>query len=256
MWATSGKVVKGVTNIDCRYNYTNHFDVYADLVGIYKSNIYYEQQGTNEVAGTISAAWNDTKTRTDADIVKQNNLYANVLASAERAWRGGGKQYIEKGGTLLPNSGEEFEEFADFERRFLFHKNHSLQNEPIAYVRQTNVRWRITDPFPNGGNKDLALPPETSEADVLPSSFVYNGQTYATHLATGAGIYLRHIWHPTLPSFLPIRSQTKRHTPGLTFTRPRRRRWVRRLSCTLTAVRATKRGRWRVAGTAVARRFG
>ena len=68
MWATSGKVVKGVTNIDCRYNYTNHFDVYADLVGIYKSNIYYVQQGTNEVAGTISAAWNDTKTRTDADI--------------------------------------------------------------------------------------------------------------------------------------------------------------------------------------------
>lgn len=210
MWATSGKVVKGVTNIDCRYNYTNHFDVYADLVGIYKSNIYYVQQGTNEVAGTISAAWNDTKTRTDADIVKQNNLYANVLASAERAWRGGGKQYIEKGGTLLPNSGEEFEEFADFERRFLFHKNHSLQNEPIAYVRQTNVRWRITDPFPNGGNKDLALPPETSEADVLPSSFVYNGQTYATHLATGAGIYLRHIWHPTLPSFFahPQSNQT------------------------------------------------
>lgn len=138
MWATSGKVVKGVTNIDCRYNYTNHFDVYADLVGIYKSNIYYEQQGTNEVAGTISAAWNDTKTRTDADIVKQNNLYANVLASAERAWRGGGKQYIEKGGTLLPNSGEEFEEFADFERRFLFHKNHSLQmNLSLTFGKPT-----------------------------------------------------------------------------------------------------------------------
>lgn len=56
MWATSGKVVKGLPNIDCRYNYTNHFDVYADLVGIYKSNIYYERQGTPEVAGTISAA--------------------------------------------------------------------------------------------------------------------------------------------------------------------------------------------------------
>lgn len=210
MWATSGKVVKGVPNIDCRYNYTNHFDVYADLVGIYKSNIYYEQQGTDEVAGTVSAAWNDTKTKTDADIVIQNNMYANVLASAERAWIGGGKQYIEKGGTLLPNSGEEFEEFADFERRFLFHKNHSLKNEPIAYVRQTNVRWRITDPFPNNGKKDLALPPETSTNDILPSSFTYNGQTYSTHLATGAGIYLRHIWHPTLPSFYsnPQKDQT------------------------------------------------
>ena len=210
MWATAGKVVKGLPNIDCRYNYTNHFDVYADLVGIYKSNIYYAQQGTDEVAGTISAAWNDTKTASEADIVKQNNIYANILASAERAWYGGGKQYIEKGGTTLPNAGEEFDEFADFERRFLFHKAHSLQNEPIAYVKQTNVRWRITDPFPNNGDKALALPPETCTDEVLPHSFEWNGKVYGTKAATGAGIYLRHIWHSTVPSFFanPGQNQT------------------------------------------------
>ncbi len=75
MWATAGRAVNGLPNIDCRYNYTNHFDVYADLVGIYKSNIYYEQRGTNTVAGTISAAWNDTKTNSWEDIVRQNNMY-------------------------------------------------------------------------------------------------------------------------------------------------------------------------------------
>ena len=210
MWATAGKVVKGLPNIDCRYNYTNHFDVYADLVGIYKSNIYYEQKGTADVAGTISAAWNDTKTKTESDIVCQNNIYANILASAERAWMGGGKAYIEKGGTTLPNSGEEFDEFADFERRFLFHKAHSLKDEPISYVRQTNVRWRITDPFPNNGNNALALPPETSEEDILPSTFTWQDKTYASRTATGAGIYLRHIWHPTIPSFFssPSDNQT------------------------------------------------
>ena len=201
MWATAGRVVAGLPNIDCRYNYTNHFDVYADLVGIYKSNIYYEQQGTADVAGTISAAWNDTKTASEEDIVRQNNIYANILASAERAWYGGGKQYVEVGGTTLPNAGEEFEEFADFERRFLFHKAHSLQNEPIAYVKQTNVRWRITEPFPNNGDKALALPPETCTDAVLPHFFEYGGKTYGTQAATGAGIYLRHIWHPTVPSF-------------------------------------------------------
>ena len=204
MWATAGRVVKGLPNIDCRYNYTNHFDVYADLVGIYKSNIYYEQKGTNDVAGTISAAWNDTKTASYTDIVKQNNMYANILASTERAWCGGGKQYIEAGGTNLPNAGEEYEEFADFETRFLFHKAHSLANEPIAYVKQSNVRWRITDPFPNGGDKTLQLPPELTDegADgVLPTTFTYNGTTYGSRVATGAGIYLRHIWHPTIPSW-------------------------------------------------------
>lgn len=201
LWSTAGRVIKGKANIDCRYNYVNHFDVYADLVGIYKSNIYYTDRGNADVAGTITATWNDTKTENDEQLVVQNNLYANVLASAERAWKGGGKEYIERGGTNLPNSGEEFEEFADFERRFLFHKAHALKDEPIAYVKQSNVRWRITDPFPNNGDQNLQLPPETIQSDVLPDTFGYMGKTYGTHLATGAGIYLRHIWHPIVPSF-------------------------------------------------------
>lgn len=209
MWSSSGKKIAGMPNIDCRYNYTNHFDVYADLVGIYKSNIYYQQKGDAEVAGTISAAWNDTKVKTETDIIKQNNQYANILASAERAWIGGGKQYIEVGGTKLPNKGEEFEEFADFERRFLFHKAHSLKNEPIPYVKQTNVHWRITDPFPNGGDATKVFPPEQNTDDVLPTSFIYDKKLYNTSFATGAGIYLRHIWHSIVPSFFSAPSDNQ-----------------------------------------------
>lgn len=192
MWSSSGNKIAGRPNIDCRYNYTNHFDVFADVVGIYRSNIYYVEQGNAEVAGTISAYWNDRKTPTEVDIVKQNNMYANVIASAERAWMGGGKQYIEAGGTMLPNSGEEYDEFADWERRFLFHKANSLAGEPIPYVKQTNIRWRITDAFPNGGDASMVFPPETEEE--LQESYTYNGNTYYTGIATGAGIYLRHTW--------------------------------------------------------------
>ena len=192
MWSSSGNKIAGRPNIDCRYNYTNHFDVFADVVGIYRSNIYYVEQGNAEVAGTISAYWNDRKTPTEEDIVKQNNMYANVIASAERAWMGGGKQYIEAGGTMLPNSGEEYDEFADWERRFLFHKANSLAGEPIPYVKQTNIRWRITDAFPNGGDASMVFPPETEEE--LQESYTYNGNTYYTGIATGAGIYLRHTW--------------------------------------------------------------
>ena len=198
MWSSSGRKIAGKANIDCRYNYTNHFDVFADVVGIYRSNIYYVEKGNEEVAGTISAYWNDRKTPTETDIIKQNNMYANVIASAERAWIGGGKQYIEVGGTMLPNSGEEFDEFADWERRFLFHKANSLKNEPIPYVKQTNVRWRITDAFPNGGNASAVFPPEedglSTSTALIDESFTHNGTTYYTGMATGAGIYLRHTW--------------------------------------------------------------
>lgn len=184
-WATSGRPIKGLPCIDCRYNYTNHFDVFADIVGIYRSNILYKTQGDDETAGLICCTWNDRKTATQDDIIRQNNLYAAVLASAERAWRGGGKQYIEEGGAYLPNEGEEYEDFADWERRFLFHKEHSLHDEPIPYVRQSNVHWNI----------------ETTDRQLV---------------ATGAGIYLNHTWGGTVPGVLGKENAPKGQTARAT----------------------------------------
>ncbi len=201
MWSSSGKAIDGVANIDCRYNYTNHFDVFADLVGIYKSNIYYKERGDATVPGFISAPWNDRKTPNETDILRQNNVYAATIASAERAWTGGGKQYIETGGTTLPNSGEEYAEFADWERRFLFHKANTFTDSEralIPYVKQCNVRWRITDAMPNGGNASKKLPPET---EGLQKQYTLDGQTYATGIATGAGIYLKHTWGSVVPTY-------------------------------------------------------
>ncbi len=208
MWSSRGAKIAGKASIDCRYNYTNHFDVFADLVGIYKSNIYYQDKGTAEVPGFLSCPWNDRKTPTEADILRQNNVYAATIATAERAWIGGGKQYIEKGGTTLPNSGEEYDEFADWERRFIFHKNTSLSSEAhlIPYVKQSNVRWKITDAFPNGGDATKQFPPET---EGLKDSYTYNGQTYGVGTATGAGIYLRHTWgNNIIPTYFSSNPQT------------------------------------------------
>ncbi len=197
MWSTAGRKVAGIPNIDCRYNYVNHFDIYADVAGIYKSSIYYSERGDSETAGTITALWNDRKLPTPQDIIVQNNLYANVLASCERAWKGGGVQYIEQGGTALHSHTAEFAEFADWEERFLFHKAHSLKNEPIPYVRQCNVQWCITEAFPNDGDADRILPPETEGPK---ESYTYNGKEYGTRVATGAGIYLRHTWGRIIPT--------------------------------------------------------
>lgn len=205
-WATSGTLTEGFPNIDMRYNYTNHFDVFADLVGIYKSSIFYVPQGNDNVGGTISAAWNDTKTPDETHIVRQNNIYANIIASGERAWIGGGEQYIETGGVTLPNTGSEYEEFADWERRFLFHKSTTMARakSKIPYVKQTNVRWHLTDQIPNGGNASAKLAPEDyMTAETMPTSFDIDGQTYGVNTVTGAGIYLRHIWHGTVKGYYP-----------------------------------------------------
>lgn len=197
LWSTACKAVEGLPAIDCRYNYMNHFDVFADVVGIYKSQVYYSEKGSSQVAGLIAATWNDRRLPTESDIICQNNFYANVIACAERGWKGGGERYIEKGGVMLPSAGPEYESFADWERRFLYYKDTWLRDEPIPYVRQTHVRWRVTDAFPNDGCPDKLLPPEIFGRQKV---YTYNGCTYNTHLVTGAGIYLRHPWGRIVPA--------------------------------------------------------
>ena len=170
--STDGKKVTGKPNIDSRYWNINHFDVFADLAGIYLSDILYRQHGDEETAGAIVAVWNDHALPSVPDIVRQNNLYANVIASASRAWTGGGLQNIEQRGARLPDKGDELKDFDDWERRFLFHKDHSLSKEPIPYVRQSHVRWQVK-------------------------------YQHEIRSVTGAGIYLRHTWDDRVPALFP-----------------------------------------------------
>jgi len=72
----------------------------------------------------------------------------------------------------LPADGEEHDAFADWENRFLLHKEGLLRNEPIPYVCQSNVRWRVTAPMRQG-------------VDTQPRDTVD---------AAGAAVYLRHSW--------------------------------------------------------------
>ena len=199
LWSTAGRAIPGIPAIDCRYSYANHFDVFADLVGLWRSNIYYSREGNSQVAGMVTAFWNDRRLEGEGDILRQNNFYANVLACAERAWCGGGERYIEEGGTRLPNEGPEYEAFADWERRFLYHKDHSLRHEDIPYVRQSNVRWRI---MPSGADSEsLRKGGEVQGAGS--ESLSKGGEACAADSAslwTGGGIYLAHTWHPVVPS--------------------------------------------------------
>jgi len=79
----------------------------------------------------------------------------------------------------------------------LWHKEHTFDGYPFAYVRQTNVKWNITDAFPNEGNLAKAFPPE----ETLQDSYSYGGKTYNVRPAIGAGIYLRHVWGTLIPGF-------------------------------------------------------
>ena len=198
LWSYRGKAQPGIPAIDSKFHYLNHFDVFGDIVALYNSRIYDQAEGSEDIAGTILALWHDRLIDNEWNLVIENGLYPNMLAIAERAWRGGGTEYFDGLGTILPpEDTEAFKEFADFEKRMLWHKEHTFKGYPFAYVKQTNVKWNITDAFPNGGDTDKVFPPEQE----LKDTYHYNGNTYGVRQAIGAGIYLRHVWGDMVPAF-------------------------------------------------------
>lgn len=199
LWSYRGKPQPGIPAIDSRFHYINHFDVFADIVALYNSRIADVDQGSDDIAGGIIAIWTDRILPNDEQIVLQNNFYPTMLAFAERAWLGGGSEYFDKNGTNLPTDENDatMKNFVDFENRMLWHKNHTFSGEPFSYVQQTNIKWQITDAFPNDGDLLKSFPPETEIAEI----YNYNNNTYTSHEAVGAGIYLRHVWGKTVPSF-------------------------------------------------------
>jgi hypothetical protein len=199
LWSYRGKAQTGILAIDSRFHYINHFDTFGDIVALYNSRIADVEVGSDNIAGGIIALWNDRRLPSDEQIVLQNNFYPTMLAFAERAWCGGGSEYFNRNGTILSGNVKDtiFTQFIDFEKRLLWHKEHVFANEPFAYVKQTNIKWRITDAFPNDGDLQRSFPPEVKIKD----TYEYNGVQYGTRDVVGAGIYLRHVWGQTVPAF-------------------------------------------------------
>ena len=162
LWSYRGKAQQGIPAIDSRFHYLNHFDTFGDIIALYNSRIYNADMGSDDLAGVIMGIWNDRLIDKEWNMVLENNFYPNMLAIAERSWRGGGTEYFDKQGTILPvdENSEVFRNFEDFESRMLWYKEHLFKGYPFAYVKQTHVKWNITDAFPNEGDLTKVFPPE------------------------------------------------------------------------------------------------
>ena len=191
LWSYRGEAKEGIPAVDCRLHYINHFDLFGDLIGLHTSTIYGQTEGSDDIAGSIIALWNDRYLTSEENILKENNLYASVLALADRAWRGGGYQYFDGFGTVLPDEGPAREDFLDFEKRMLAYRETVLKDVPMAYVAQGQARWAISPAYPNGGDLEKVFPPE-------------EGVWETDRVVTGSGLYFRHVWGPgTVAGYYP-----------------------------------------------------
>ena len=148
------------------------------------------------MAGTISCLWNDRQLSDASAILQQNNFYANVLASGERGWIGGGEAYIEQGGVALPNAGAEFEAFCDWERRFLFHKSTTLAAEPVPSSDKPTSCGASPIPSPTAATRDLPFRPNRRRKPPTPSAVAPTPPTESPAPVS----YLRHTWGKIIPA--------------------------------------------------------
>lgn len=190
MWSGRGRPLAGTPSLDSRLHYFNHFDSFADPVAVFFSNLAEKPETDGNIAGGIAAIWCDRYiVGTDA-ILAHNAFYPSILAFAESAWHGGRTEYFHNTGTVIPLEGEKLAQLKDFERRMLPVKKEL--GAKMTWVPQADMLWRITEPFPSGGNLDKAFPPEKE----LKSAYEFEGKKIGTKEARGAGIYLRHVWGP------------------------------------------------------------
>lgn len=141
-------VKEGTPTIVSSNIYLNHFDSFTDIRRIYSSKLLGRDESDSTVYGAIAANWNDRKINDPNSWIRQNNLVFNMMAVAERTWRGG-----------APG------DFDDFEARALELKGTRFGGYDIPYVSQKGCRWAITQTFDNGGDPSRVFPPESGKPE-------------------------------------------------------------------------------------------
>ncbi len=198
LWSYKGKRNGSIPVIDSRFHYINHFDPFADLISLYRSNVLGQKQGDEVVAGSILAIWNDRKLDYYESILLENNFYPLMLTFSERLWRGGGDGYFDELGVRYPEEGIDLENWEEFENRLLYHQQSYFENLPFPYAKQGNYSWKLIGPFANEGELDRTFPVEKA----LLNRNIEFIQNYPQFEAKGGTIYLRHVWGTLVPAYL------------------------------------------------------
>ena len=127
--------------------YINHVDPMELL-----SAAAYQQPcrfGTNEEAklGATIGVWHDDALKSPDSLARETSIAPAVVLLSDSFWRGREKNLFHFYGRLPNYDRPEYAMAIDLERRALAHRDKifSKSDWPFAFVRQTNLRWRMSD---------------------------------------------------------------------------------------------------------------
>lgn len=104
--------------------------------------------------GSILCLWNDQRIDDQNLLMAHNGCPATIASFAESIWRGGRNLPLDQT-ALMPEKGTEmYERVADWESRFIYHRDHYLTEWNTRWVANSDMSWSVTLPERRGADPD------------------------------------------------------------------------------------------------------
>jgi hexosaminidase len=151
---------KSAPYIDCNGFYMDWMDSQGGVLQTFFQYPCEVPQAGGKALGSEMCVWTDGAISSDERILLQYPFYPTMLTFSERIWRGSREKRRDLVANLPAKGTKAWEAFNEFEDRLIYHRDRYFKSIPFAYVKQSEMRWRLIGPFNHHGINDTSFEPE------------------------------------------------------------------------------------------------
>ena len=151
---------KSAPYIDCNGFYMDWMDSQGGVLQTFFQYPCEVPQAGGKALGSEMCVWTDGAISSDERILLQYPFYPTMLTFSERIWRGSREKRRDLVANLPTKGTKAWEAFNEFEDRLIYHRDRYFKSIPFAYVKQSEMKWRLIGPFNHHGINDTSFEPE------------------------------------------------------------------------------------------------
>ena len=151
---------KSAPYIDCNGFYMDWMDSQGGVLQTFFQYPCEVPQAGGKALGSEMCVWTDGAISSDERILLQYPFYPTMLTFSERIWGGSREKRRDLVANLPAKGTKAWEAFNEFEDRLIYHRDRYFKSIPFAYVKQSEMKWRLIGPFNHHGINDTSFEPE------------------------------------------------------------------------------------------------
>lgn len=184
---------KSAPYIDCNGFYMDWMDSQGGVLQTFFQYPCEVPQAGGKALGSEMCVWTDGAISSDERILLQYPFYPTMLTFSERIWRGSREKRRDLVANLPAKGTKAWEAFNEFEDRLIYHRDRYFKSIPFAYVKQSEMKWRLIGPFNHHGINDTSFEPEKK---VIKGKYIVRKDTLTWNdtVAYGGEIQIRTLY--------------------------------------------------------------